>query len=77
MKFFNDLGDLSVSNIDELLELSYRLDEAPEPEALAGKVLSLLFLNPSLRTLISFQSAMIRLGGGTFVISPDMSIHGL
>ncbi|MGH8223965.1 MAG: N-acetylornithine carbamoyltransferase, partial [Woeseiaceae bacterium] len=42
-----------------------------------GKVLSLLFLSPSLRTLASFQAAMIRLGGGSFVISPDMSIHGL
>jgi N-acetylornithine carbamoyltransferase len=36
-----------------------------------------LFLNPSLRTLASFQAAMSRLGGGSFVISPDMSIHGL
>jgi N-acetylornithine carbamoyltransferase len=36
-----------------------------------------LFLSPSLRTLSSFQAAMIRLGGGSFVISPDMSIHGL
>lgn len=40
-------------------------------------MLSLLFLNPSLRTLASFQAAMARLGGGSFVISPDMSIHGL
>jgi N-acetylornithine carbamoyltransferase len=40
-------------------------------------VLSLLFLSPSLRTLASFQAAMTRLGGGSFVISPDMSIHGL
>ncbi|MDH4315038.1 MAG: N-acetylornithine carbamoyltransferase, partial [Gammaproteobacteria bacterium] len=54
-----------------------RLDAKPEPDALRGKVLSLLFLSPSLRTLASFQAAMVRLGGGSFVISPDMSIHGL
>ena len=30
-----------------------------------------------LRTASTFQAAMIRLGGGSFVISPDMSIHGL
>jgi N-acetylornithine carbamoyltransferase len=60
-----------------LLELANRLDAHPEPHALQGKVLSLLFLSPSLRTLASFQAAMIRLGGGSFVISPDMSIHGL
>jgi len=77
MKAFNDLADFSVDEIKELLELAGRLDRQPEPEALRGKVLSLLFLSPSLRTLASFQAAMIRLGGGSFVISPDMSIHGL
>jgi N-acetylornithine carbamoyltransferase len=33
-------------------------------------VLGLLFLNPSLRTLASFQSAMMRLGGTSVVITP-------
>jgi N-acetylornithine carbamoyltransferase len=77
MKAFNDLADFSNDEIAALLELANRLDEHPEPEALRGKVLSLLFLSPSLRTLASFQAAMTRLGGGSFVISPDMSIHGL
>ena len=35
-----------------------------------GKVLGLLFFNPSLRTLASFQAAMARLGGTSFVITP-------
>ena len=77
MKAFNDLADFSTEEITSLLELANRLDAHPEPEALRGKVLSLLFLSPSLRTLASFQAAMVRLGGGSFVISPDMSIHGL
>jgi N-acetylornithine carbamoyltransferase len=77
MKAFNDLADFSNEEIMALLELANRLDEHPEPTALRGKVLSLLFLSPSLRTLASFQAAMTRLGGGSFVISPDMSIHGL
>jgi N-acetylornithine carbamoyltransferase len=77
MNFFNDLADFSSAEIRELIALARRLDENPEPRALAGKVLSLLFLSPSLRTLISFQSAMLRMGGGTFVVSPEMSIHGL
>jgi len=77
MKSFNDLAELSNEQIAELLELAGRLDRHPEPDALKGKVLSLLFLSPSLRTLASFQAAMTRLGGGSFVISPDMSIHGL
>jgi N-acetylornithine carbamoyltransferase len=77
MKAFNDLADFSNEEIAALIELATRLDKSPEPEALKGKVLSLLFLSPSLRTLASFQAAMVRLGGGSFVISPDMSIHGL
>ena len=77
MKSFNDLADFANEEIAALLELAGRLDETPEPEALRGKVLSLLFLSPSLRTLASFQAAMTRLGGGSFVISPEMSIHGL
>lgn len=77
MKAFNDLADFSNEEIHALISLAGRLDEQPEPEALRGKVLSLLFLSPSLRTLASFQAAMTRLGGGSFVISPEMSIHGL
>ncbi|HET6629166.1 MAG TPA: N-acetylornithine carbamoyltransferase [Woeseiaceae bacterium] len=77
MKAFNDLADFSDDELAALLSLATRLDREPEPRALSGKVLALLFLNSSLRTLASFQAAMTRLGGGTFVISPDMSIHGL
>jgi N-acetylornithine carbamoyltransferase len=77
MRRFNDLADFSHEEITDLIALAARLDQKPEPRALEGKVLSLLFLSPSLRTLSSFQAAMIRLGGGAFVISPEMSIHGL
>jgi N-acetylornithine carbamoyltransferase len=77
MKTFNDLAEFADDEISALLELATRLDKQPEPQALQGKVLSLLFLSPSLRTLASFQAAMTRLGGGSFVISPDMSIHGI
>jgi N-acetylornithine carbamoyltransferase len=77
MNLFNDLADFSTQEIGGLLTLARRLQQHPEPRALEGKVLSLLFLSPSLRTLASFQAAMTRLGGGSFVISPDMSIHGI
>lgn len=77
MKLFNDLADFSAKEISDLLTLANRLQTNPEPHALEGKVLALLFMSPSLRTLASFQSAMVRLGGGAFIISPDMSIHGL
>ncbi|MFQ5609699.1 MAG: hypothetical protein ACE5F8_05450 [Woeseiaceae bacterium] len=62
MKAFNDLADFSNEEIRALLTLANRLDEQPEPQALHGKVLSLLFLSPSLRTRGSFQAARSRRG---------------
>ncbi|HEV2856305.1 MAG TPA: N-acetylornithine carbamoyltransferase [Thermoanaerobaculia bacterium] len=70
MKRFLDLADLSQEEVVDLLDLSLWLERHPEPEALAGKILALLFFNPSLRTLASFQAGMTRLGGSSFVISP-------
>ena len=55
---------------------------SPEPQALAGKILGLVFFNPSLRTLASFQAGMSKLGGTSFVITPGQgtwqleSVHG-
>src|SRR5476649_1992643 len=70
MKRFFDLADFRRDEILSLLTLARRLQTHPEPHALAGKILGLVFFNPSLRTLASFQAAMARLGGHSFVISP-------
>jgi N-acetylornithine carbamoyltransferase len=70
MKRFVDLAELEREQVLDLLALARRLETHPEPQALAGKVLGLLFMNPSLRTLASFQSGMARLGGASFVITP-------
>jgi N-acetylornithine carbamoyltransferase len=67
---FLSLADLSPGEVTELLDRAGWLERHPEPEALKGKVLALLFFNPSLRTLASFQAGMSRLGGSSFVISP-------
>ncbi|HLX09910.1 MAG TPA: N-acetylornithine carbamoyltransferase [Thermoanaerobaculia bacterium] len=64
------LGELPPAGVAELVELARCLERRPRPQALAGKVLGLLFFNPSLRTLASFQAGMARLGGSSFVISP-------
>jgi N-acetylornithine carbamoyltransferase len=69
MRRFLDLADLARDEVLALLELARRLESRPEPQALAGKILGLIFFNPSLRTLASFQAAMSRLGGSSFVIS--------
>ncbi len=70
MKRFIDLADLEPAAVRDLIALAQKLEREPEPEALAGKVLGLLFMNPSLRTLASFQAGMARLGGRSFVITP-------
>lgn len=70
MKNFLDLGALGPEEVADLLALATHLERFPEPKALSGKILALLFFNPSLRTLASFQAGMARLGGSSFVISP-------
>jgi N-acetylornithine carbamoyltransferase len=70
MHRFLDLADFSREQVVDLLDLAARLQAHPEPHALAGKILGLLFLNPSLRTLSSFQAGMMRLGGSAFVVTP-------
>ena len=73
MKRFVDLADFTRAQVQDLVALAQRLEHHPEPQALAGKVLGLVFMNPSLRTLASFQSGMARLGGSSFVITPGQS----
>jgi N-acetylornithine carbamoyltransferase len=70
MNRFLDLADFERDEVLSLLELARRLEKQPEPHALAGRILGLVFFNPSLRTLASFQAAMARLGGNSFVINP-------
>jgi N-acetylornithine carbamoyltransferase len=70
VKDFLSLAGLAPEEVADLLALAARLERSPEPEALKGRVLALLFFNPSLRTLASFQAGMARLGGSSFVISP-------
>jgi N-acetylornithine carbamoyltransferase len=70
VKRFLDLADFSREEVLGLIELARHLERRPEPHALAGKIMGLVFFNPSLRTLASFQVAMARLGGSSLVINP-------
>src|ERR1700719_5244280 len=69
MKRFLDLADFSREQVLDLLALAQSLQDKPQPRALAGKILGMVFFNPSLRTVASFQAGMARLGGSSFVIS--------
>ena len=57
--------DLSLEELDEILNLANEIIQNPASYAdvCKGKVLATLFYEPSTRTRLSFESAMLRLGG--------------
>ncbi len=59
--------DLTVSELDDLMRIAMDIMEKPEKYAHAcdGKILATLFYEPSTRTRLSFEAAMLRLGGKT------------
>lgn len=57
-------ADLSLEELEELFNCARRIEEASGPlDACRGKVLATLFFEPSTRTRLSFEAAMLRLGG--------------
>lgn len=60
-----DLNDYPVSRWEKLLKLGHEIKENPQKysEACKGKIMGTLFYEPSTRTQMSFQTAMLRLGG--------------
>ena len=60
-----DLNDHPVSWWNKLLELGHIIKKYPQNYAKAceGKIMGTLFYEPSTRTQMSFQTAMLRLGG--------------
>jgi ornithine carbamoyltransferase len=74
LKHFISLADLSPDEIQDLLTTALKLKEewrsgGNEP-VLRGKSLALVFQKPSLRTRVSFEMAMVHLGGYAFYLSP-------
>src|SRR4051812_1876592 len=67
MRHFLDLLDVSADEVYELLEDATRLKKAhlrgKRTPLLLGRVLGLVFEKPSLRTRVSFETAMAQLGG--------------
>lgn len=59
--------DLSVEELEDLMDTAEDIKEHPEKYAHAcdGKVLATLFYEPSTRTRLSFEAAMLHLGGKT------------
>lgn len=63
MKHFLTILDTPAPTLREMLRRAISLRANPQPELLRGKTLCCLFEKPSLRTRVSFEQAMRRLGG--------------
>ena len=63
--------DLSVSELDEILDLAENIIQDPKKYANVchGKKLATLFYEPSTRTRLSFEAAMLNLGGSVLGFS--------
>ena len=57
--------DFSVEEVGALLDLAGRIEAEPKAyaQARAGKKLATLFYEPSTRTRLSFEAAMLNMGG--------------
>ena len=67
------MREFSKEEIDSVLDLAQSLEPLARGERssiLAGKILALLFFEPSTRTRMSFETAMKRLGGSVINLGP-------
>ena len=71
MKYLIDPMDLSVEEIDELIDIANDIikDRTRYQDVCRHKILATLFFEPSTRTRLSFESAMLSLGGSVLGIS--------
>lgn len=64
------IRDFTKDDLLHILEVAKDMEEN-KPQLLAGKILSTLFFEPSTRTRLSFESAMLRLGGSVIGFSDE------
>lgn len=71
MRSLIDITDFSVEEIDELMQVACDISENPGKyaEMCHGKKLATLFFEPSTRTRLSFEAAMLELGGNVLGFS--------
>lgn len=71
MKYLIDPMDLSVEEIDELIDIANDIikDRTLYQDVCRHKILATLFFEPSTRTRLSFESAMLSLGGSVLGFS--------
>ncbi len=81
MRHLTSLFELTPDEVREILalavDLKQKLDEDDRPDLLDNRVLIQLFEKPSLRTRVSFETAIIHLGGtGMFMTCHEAGLDG-
>jgi N-acetylornithine carbamoyltransferase len=74
-RHFVSTRDWSIPELDELLARALRVKHGRERPDFRGKVMALLFFNPSLRTRVSFESGLVRFGGHAITVSPGRDAY--
>ena len=71
MRHLIDITDLSVDEIESILDLADKMKANPAAyrDTMHGRILATLFFEPSTRTRLSFESAMRSLGGSVLGFS--------
>ena len=70
-------SDIAPGELENLLELTGQLKGRRTESILSGKTLGLLFFDRSLRTRVSFEVAMVQLGGTCINITADKEMYDL
>jgi ornithine carbamoyltransferase len=81
MRHFNSLLDLAAGDVEQIFSMARELKErsakGDRPQLLEGRVLTQVFEKPSLRTRLSFDAAMMQLGGDSiFLTAQEAGIGG-
>jgi aspartate carbamoyltransferase catalytic subunit len=76
MKSLVSINDYTKEEYEYLLDLAAEFELTPNQELLKGKVVAVLFFEPSTRTRLSFETAIQRLGGKVigFADSDNISV---
>jgi ornithine carbamoyltransferase len=71
-KDFISIHDLGRYEFNEIMDLTEKIKRSPSDfrKALKGKVLTMIFQKPSLRTRMTFEVGMLQLGGHAVYLSP-------
>jgi ornithine carbamoyltransferase len=65
------IADLDHEEIEHLLEQARHMKQEGATPLLSGRTLAFLFVKPSLRTRVSFDTAIYQLGGHAIYLSPE------